>query len=37
MDVAAAIQILTDLGVLGVITVVATIGLAAVLYKRFRR
>jgi len=37
MDVAAAVQVLTDLGVLPVITVSAVIGLAAMLYKRFRK
>jgi len=37
MDLAGAIAVLTDLGVLPVITVAATIGLGAMLYKRFRK
>jgi len=37
MDVAAAIGVLTDLGVLPVITVAAVIGLASILYRRFRK
>lgn len=37
MSIAAAITALTDLGVLPVITVAATIGIAAMLYKRFRK
>lgn len=37
MDLAAAIAVLTDLGVLPVITVAATIGLGVMLYKRFRK
>lgn len=37
MDLAAAITALTDLGVLPVITVAAVIGLASLVYRRFRR
>lgn len=37
MDLAAAITALTDLGVLPVITLAATISIAALLYRRFRR
>lgn len=37
MDLADAITALTDLGVLPVITVAAVIGLASMLYARFRR
>lgn len=37
MDLAAAIDALTDLGVLPVITLAATISIAALLYRRFRR
>ena len=37
MTLAAAITALTDLGVLPVITLAATIGIASMLYKRFRR
>jgi len=37
MDVAGAVTVLTDLGVLGVITVAATIGLAVVLWRSFKR
>lgn len=36
MTLAAAITALTDLGVLPVITLAATIGIAAMLYRRFR-
>lgn len=36
MTLAAAITALTDLGVLPVITLAATIGIASMLYKRFR-
>lgn len=36
MTLAAAITALTDLGVLPVITLAATISIAAMLYKRFR-
>jgi hypothetical protein len=36
MDLAASIQALTDLGLLPVITLAATIGIASVLYRRFR-
>jgi len=37
MTLAAAISALTDLGVLPVITVAAVIGLASLVYRRFRR
>lgn len=37
MDLADAITALTDLGVLPVITLAATISIAALLYRRFRR
>lgn len=37
MTIAAAITALTDIGVLPVITVVAVLGLATTLYKRFRK
>ncbi len=37
MDVAGAVTVLTDLGVIGVIVVAATIGLAVVLWKSFKR
>lgn len=37
MDLAAAIAALTSLGVLPVIALAATIGIASTLYKRFRR
>lgn len=37
MDLAAAISALTDIGVLPVISVVAVIGLATYVYKRFRK
>jgi hypothetical protein len=37
MDLAAAIAALTTLGLLPVITLAATIGIASVLYRRFRR
>lgn len=37
IDIAGAIAALTQIGVLPVITVVAVISLAVVLYKRFRR
>lgn len=37
MDVAGAVQVLTTLGVIGVITVAATIGLAVTLWKSFKR
>ncbi len=37
MTIAAAITALTDLGVLPVITVVATVFIAAYLYKSFKR
>lgn len=37
MDLADAITALTDLGVLPVIALAATISIAATLYKRFRR
>ena len=37
MTVAAALQVLTDLGIVAVIALVATIGVAVTLYKRFRR
>jgi len=37
MSVAAALQVLTDLGIVAVIALVATIGVAVTLYKRFRR
>lgn len=36
MTLAAAIAALTTIGVLPVITLAATIGIAAMLYKRFR-
>jgi hypothetical protein len=37
MDLAAAISALTDIGVLPVITIAATLSLAVLVYKRFRR
>lgn len=37
MSIAAAITALTDLGVLPVITVVATVFVAAYLYRTFKR
>lgn len=37
MDLADAITALTDLGVLPVITLAATIGIASLVYRRFRR
>ena len=37
MTIAAAIDALTTIGVLPVITVVAVLGLATTLYKRFRK
>jgi len=37
MDLSDAIQALTDIGVLPVITVAATLTLAVLVYKRFRR
>ena len=37
MTVAAALQVLTDLGIVAVIALVATIGVAVTLYNRFRR
>lgn len=37
MDLADAITALTDLGVLPVITLAATIAIASLVYKRFRR
>ena len=37
MTVAAALQVLTDLGIVAVIALVATIGVAVTLYRRFRR
>lgn len=37
MDIPAAIQALTDIGVLPVITVSAVLTLAVTLYKRFRK
>lgn len=37
MELADAITALTDLGVLPVITLAATIGIASILYRRFRR
>ncbi len=37
MTVADAVTVLTDLGVIGVIGVAATIGLAALLFARFKR
>lgn len=37
MTLADAIQALADLGVLPVITLAATISIAAILYRRFRR
>jgi hypothetical protein len=37
MTIAAAIQALTDIGVLPVITVAATLTLATLVYKRFRK
>lgn len=37
MTIADAIGVLTDLGVLPVITVAATISLASLMYRRFRR
>jgi len=36
MDVAAAIAVLTQLGVLPAITIVAVIGISAVLWRRFK-
>jgi hypothetical protein len=37
MDLADAILALTDIGVLPVITVAATLWLATIVYKRFRK
>lgn len=37
MTIAAAIAALTEIGVLPIITVVAVLGLATTLYKRFRK
>lgn len=37
MDLAAAITALTDLGVLPVITLAAVVGIASMLYRRFRK
>jgi hypothetical protein len=37
MDLAAAILALTDLGILPVITLAATVGIAGLVYRRFRR
>jgi len=37
MTLAAAITALTDLGVLPVITLAATVGIASILYRRFRK
>jgi len=37
MDLAGAIQALTDIGVFPVISVVAIVGLATLVYKRFRK
>lgn len=37
MDLAAALTALTDIGVLPVITVAAVIGLASMVYRRFKR
>lgn len=37
MTLAAAISALTDIGVLPVITVAAVVGLASLVYRRFRR
>ena len=37
MAVADAVQVLTDLNIVGVIVLAATIGIAVMLYKRFRR
>ena len=37
MTVTDAVTVLTDLGVIGVIAVAATIGLAALLFARFKR
>jgi len=37
MDLAGAIQALTDIGVLPVISVAAVIFLAMIVYKRFRK
>jgi len=37
MNLAAAIGALTDLGVLPVITLAAVVGIAEMLYKRFRK
>jgi hypothetical protein len=37
MTLTDAIQALTDLGVLPVITLAATVSIAAMLYRRFRR
>lgn len=37
MTIASAIQVLTDLGVLPVVTLAATVAIASLLYRRFRR
>jgi len=37
MTLAAAITALTDIGVLPIISVVAVLGLATLVYKRFRK
>lgn len=37
MTIAAAITALTDLGILPVITVAAVVGIASMLYRRFRK
>jgi len=37
IDIASAISALTDLGVLPVITLAAVVGIAAMLYRRFRK
>jgi len=37
MDLASAITALTDIGILPVITIAATLSLATLVYKRFRK
>lgn len=37
MDITTAVDVLTTLGVLPVILLAATVGIAAVLYNRFKR
>ena len=37
VDLASAIEALTDLGVLPVIAIAAVVGVATMLYKRFRK